>query len=132
MGEWFRNLKIKRKIGKAKNFDELFKTIDDIGSVSGTGKAYIPQELRDTIKAVQSIERQWTVIFRSPEGEEFTGTPNYAAPEKKPQNGENYHMLGAPSISFGCFEEMQNSNDPLTYITRTYGLRDKVRKLLEK
>ena len=119
-------------IKSADNFEELYRVIKCIGPIRGTQETYSPQRLKDLIFAVRAIEKQWTVRWKNPEGQMGVGTPAYMAPELKPPKGSNFFLEDAPSISFDQFEEMSKSGNSLSYVTRTYGLRDKVKELLEK
>jgi len=94
-----------------KNFDELYDVLKTIGPVRGTRYVYTPEELMDLIYMVSAYQLMYTIYIGKP------GEPWY----------ERRSRIAA------VLEEMtKRGEDPLKLITRAYGLRDKVRELIEK
>jgi hypothetical protein len=105
-----------KMIRDAKSFRELFEALYKIGSIQGTQKTYSPQELEAIIAAVHYTAHNHTFVAR-PGDERSERVMNYMDKLRKATWGKS---------------EDEATEEMLSHITRTYGIRDKVRELLSK
>jgi len=117
-----------QRIAEAKSFDELERVVYDIGPIQGSDQTYYPPEMAARLEAVDAYVTGKTI----------------ASPPTDPDSREawlkKYHgtedgarRMELVSNYLSKISQDQNlKRNPPNFITRTYGLREKVEELLNK
>jgi len=135
----------KAKISNAKNFEELFSAIEEIGTIDGTKEKYSPEELKQIINQVRNGDIRNTYVTRT-YGLRDKVVELLENQKAKISNAKNFEELFSAIEEIGTIDGTKEKYSPeelkqiidqvrhesyhINFVTRAYGLRDKVKELL--